>query len=111
MLTTISSIAQVETLLKGQEADPAPRTSPPQPHETSFNAPINEESILGLPDISGLGNDIDLPIPPVTNGLGPSQPSQMLFTGPAGAPNDPSWDLISLGLEEPLPTQDVIDEL
>lgn len=35
----------------------------------------------------------------------------MLFTGPTGANNDPSWDLISLGLEEPLPTQDVIDEL
>jgi hypothetical protein len=111
LLTTISSIAQVETLLKGQEADPAPRISPPEPHETSFNAPINEESILGLPDISGLANHVNVPIPPVTNDLGQSQPSQMLFTGPTSAPNDPSWDLISLGLEEPLPTQDVIDEL
>lgn len=29
----------------------------------------------------------------------------------AGAWNDFEWDIISLGVEEPLPTQDVIDEL
>lgn len=110
-LTTISRIAQVETLLKGQETDPAPRTSPPQPIETSFNAPINDDSILGLPDISGIGNDIGGTMPPSTAGLGPSQPNPMMFTGPTAAPSDSSWDLISLGLEEPLPAQDVIEEL
>jgi hypothetical protein len=26
-------------------------------------------------------------------------------------PSDPQWDMIGLGLEEPLPMQDVIDEL
>ncbi|KAJ5380272.1 uncharacterized protein N7496_002700 [Penicillium cataractarum] len=104
-------LAQVETLLKGQETDPAPRTSPPQPIETSFNAPINDDSILGLPDISGIGNDIGGQMPPSTAGLGPAPSNPMLFPGPTAAPNDPSWDLISLGLEEPLPTQDVIDEL
>ncbi|KAJ5454336.1 uncharacterized protein N7458_005292 [Penicillium daleae] len=102
-------LAQVETLLKGQETDPAPRTSPPQPLETSFSAPINDDSILGLPDISNLGNDIGSQMPPSTTGLGSSNPT--MFAGPTIPPNDPSWDLISLGLEEPLPTQDVIDEL
>ncbi|KAJ5168279.1 uncharacterized protein N7482_003873 [Penicillium canariense] len=104
-------LAQVETLLKGQESDPAPRPSPPQPHEHSFTAPVNDDSILGLPDISGLGNDIGIPMPPSANGLGTSQPSQMLFQGPTVTLNDPQWDLISLGLEEPLPTQEVVDEL
>ena len=46
---------------------------------------------------------------------GPSagQPSQILYPAPPttqGGGNS-QWDLISLGLEEPLPSQDVIDEL
>ena len=44
---------------------------------------------------------------------GAGQPSQILYPPPPteqGGGNA-HWDLISLGLEEPLPAQDVIDEL
>lgn len=34
-----------------------------------------------------------------------SEPNPILF------PSDSQWDMIGLGLEEPLPTQDVVDEL
>lgn len=44
-------------------------------------------------------------MPSSTNGATAAQSNQMLF------PSDPQWDMIGLGLEEPLPTQDVIDEL
>ncbi|KAK5797763.1 hypothetical protein VI817_004054 [Penicillium citrinum] len=98
-------LAQVETLLKGQDGDPIPRTSPPQPQENAFTAPLQDESILTLPDISNLGPELGNTMPSSTNGATAAQSNQMLF------PSDPQWDMIGLGLEEPLPTQDVIDEL
>jgi hypothetical protein len=111
-LTIVVVLAQVETLLKGQDPDPAPRTSPPQPQDNPFSAPLQDESILSLPEISGLGNDIGSAIPTSADGMGTSQPSQTLFQGaPPTFPSDPQWDLISLGVEEPLPTPDVVEEL
>lgn len=110
-LTIIALLAQVETLLKGQESDPAQRTSPLQPQDNAFTAPLPDESILALPEISGLGTDMGSAIPQSTTGMETSQPSQTFFQGAATFPSDPQWDLISLGLEEPLPTQDAIDEL
>ncbi|KAJ6089725.1 hypothetical protein N7467_004941 [Penicillium canescens] len=103
-------LAQVETLLKGQDPEPTQRTSPPQPPENSFGAPINDESILALPDLSGLGGDLDGPFQ-TSNAPGPAQPSQMMYPPIANNNSDAQWDLIALGLEEPLPSQDVIDEL
>lgn len=50
---------------------------------------------------------------PASTASGAGQPSQMLYPPPPttqGGGNS-QWDLISLGLEEPLPSQDVIDEL
>lgn len=114
----MSVSAQVETLLKGQDPEPAQRTSPPQPSENAFTAPIADESILDLPDLSGLGglggiggnmdNSYAASTPPSAG-----QSNQILFPSPPtiqGSGNS-QWDLISLGLEEPLPSQDVIDEL
>ncbi|KGO78544.1 Transcription factor, fungi [Penicillium italicum] len=110
-------LAQVETLLKCQDPEPTQRTSP-QPLENAFTAPIADESILDLPDLSdlgglgGIGGNMDSSFSPST---GPSagQPSQMLYPPPptTQAGSNSHWDLISLGLEEPLPSQDVIDEL
>ncbi|KAJ5983789.1 Transcription factor [Penicillium waksmanii] len=97
--------AQVETLLKGQDGDPVPRTSPPQPQENAFTAPLPDDNILVLPEISGLGSDLGNSIPSSANEATASQPNPMFF------PSDPQWDMIGLGLEEPLPMQDVIDEL
>jgi len=105
-------LAQVETLLKGQDADPAPRTSPRQPQDNPFSAPPQDESILSLPEFSSLGNEVDNTLPTSANGMGTSQPSETLFQGaPPAFPSDPQWDLISLGVEEPLPAPDVVEEL
>lgn len=105
-------LAQVETLLKGQDVEPAPRTTPPQPMDNPFSAPIQDDSILALPDLSGLGNDLGNAMPTAGDGMGTSQPSQTLY--PSAGPSfsaDPQWDLISLGVEEPLPSPDVVEEL
>jgi hypothetical protein len=75
----------------------------------SFGAPINDESILALPDLSGLGGDLDGSFQ-ASNAPDPVQPSQMMYP-PIDINSDAQWDLIALGLEEPLPSQDVIDEL
>ncbi|CAL5874636.1 uncharacterized protein PFLUO_LOCUS8933 [Penicillium psychrofluorescens] len=103
-------LAQVETLLKGQDPDTTQRALP-QSHDNAFSATLTEESILSLPDISGLAEEMDGPMP-TANAAPTSQSGQIFFPcSQQSTPNDPSWDLISLGLEEPLPTQDVIDEL
>ncbi|KXG50787.1 Transcription factor [Penicillium griseofulvum] len=106
-------LAQVETLLKGQDPEPIQRTSPSRPLENAFTAPIADESILDLPELSdlgGIGGNMDNSFSSLA---GAGQPSQMLYpsqpTTQGGG--NPQWDLISLGLEEPLPSQDVIDEL
>ncbi|KAJ5482656.1 hypothetical protein N7539_006102 [Penicillium diatomitis] len=104
-------LAQVETLLKGQDAEPAPRQPSPQPRETSFGAPVNEESILGLSDAAAFAADPAMQIPQLASGFGPSQSTQHMFPSAMDPPAPSSWDLLSLGLEEPLPRQDVIDEL
>lgn len=110
--------AQVETLLKGQDPEPNQRISLSQPMENAFTAPIADESMLALPDLpdlgglGGIGADMNNSFSASTI-PGTSQPSQMLYPPqptPQGA-GDTQWDLISLGLEEPLPSQDVIDEL
>lgn len=99
-------LAQVETLLKGQDADPVPRPSPPQMQENTFTAPLQDDTILALPEISGLGTDLGNTMPSSSANEGAaSEPNPMLF------PSDSQWDMIGLGLEEPLPTQDVVDEL
>ncbi|KAJ5478078.1 hypothetical protein N7530_003587 [Penicillium desertorum] len=111
-------LAQVETLLKGQDPEPTHRNSPPQPLDNAFAAPISDEPILDLPDLSdlgglgGIGGHMDGSFPAST-APGAGQPSQMLYPPqPTTQDNSNSpWDLISLGLEEPLPSQDVVDEL
>ncbi|CAG7927163.1 unnamed protein product [Penicillium olsonii] len=111
-------LAQVETLLKGQDPDPNQRPSPPQPLDNAFTAPISDESMLALPDLSdlgelgGFGGNMDTSFQAQT---APSagQQGQLLFPPPqhTTTSGNSQWDLISLGLEEPLPSQDVIDEL
>lgn len=104
----VAILAQVETLLKGQESDSAPRTTP---QDNAFTASFDNESILALPEISDLGNDMGSAMPSSANQMGASQPNQTLFQGTTPFPSDPQWDLISLGLEEPLPAPEVVEEL
>lgn len=104
-------LAQVETLLKGQESDTAQQTTPLQPQDNAFTASFDNEPILALPEISGLGTDMGNAMPSPVNEMGASQPNQTLFQGTTPFPSDPQWDLISLGLEEPLPAPEVVQEL
>lgn len=72
---------------------------------------MGDDSILGLSEIATFGGDAGMQIPQSAAGFGPSQSNPSLFTGGIDAPGASSWDLLSLGLEEPLPSQDVIDDL
>jgi hypothetical protein len=67
----------------------------------------------GIPDLQMLSaDDLALPVDPLAEGLGLGQSAESSI--PASQPGlngDFSWEMISLGLEEPLPRQDVIDEL
>lgn len=114
----MDGLAQVETLLKGQDPEPTQRTSPPELLDNAFAAPMGDESILALPDLSelseigGFGGEMHNSFQGPTD-PGAGQPGPMLFPPPqnAASNNNSQWDLISLGLEEPLPSPDVIEEL
>ncbi|KAJ5183630.1 hypothetical protein N7492_001246 [Penicillium capsulatum] len=103
-------LAQVETLLKGHEPEPAQRTSPPQPLDPNFTGALQDDSIPAFPDLPTLGPNLGGAITPPSNELGTAPPNEA-FLQTSSIPTDPQWDLIELGLEEPLPAQDVIDEL
>ncbi|RAO65664.1 uncharacterized protein BHQ10_001676 [Talaromyces amestolkiae] len=102
-------LAQVEILLKNQE----PENSW---NETSRNAlPNTSMPPTASNPLSGVGNLMSF-----VNGSTTRVPDAM--RQPQGSQNgasttnstfdhESSWEVISLGLEEPLPTQDVIDEL
>ncbi|KAF7118203.1 hypothetical protein CNMCM5793_007604 [Aspergillus hiratsukae] len=99
-------LAQVENLLKTQEP------SATQTQENHSHIPVsNENEMTMLPDVPFLATDL-------SSSLSPPQPiveHQALPQGylPSGlnAGGNFGWDMLGLGLEEPLPTQDVIDEL
>ena len=103
-------IAQVEILLNGQEQTAHQTQSQSQPQENVFGAPIPNE-IAGISDMSALADDMGIPISPA-EATGQPQPGQGYLpeTG-FNAAGDPAWEMLSLGLEEPLPAQAVIDEL
>lgn len=98
--------AQVEMLLPN--AAPAAQTQPPT-QEPVPSEPIisNEASGAKTPEIPAFTtDDISASIPAVeSTGQPPSDPQYMPETGYS------AWDMISLGLEEPLPAQSVINEL
>ncbi|KAJ0420143.1 fungal-specific transcription factor domain-containing protein [Aspergillus carlsbadensis] len=99
-------LAQVETLLKTQEPS-AP--SAPQNQAPSFPASLPNETI-DMGDMHAMGTNMHKSTSPIENpqATGPSS----TFT-PEGidATNNFGWDMISLGLEEPLPAREVMDEL
>ncbi|EAW10646.1 putative C6 transcription factor Prf [Aspergillus clavatus NRRL 1] len=99
-------LAQVENLLRTQEPN---TTQPPETHTDVPSSIDNEMTII--PDIPSLANEM-------SNSLSPPQPiidhqasSQLYLPSDLNTASSFGWDMLSLGLEEPLPTQDVIDEL
>ncbi|KUL91261.1 hypothetical protein ZTR_01741 [Talaromyces verruculosus] len=102
-------LAQVEILLKNQEPENSwnetNRNAPPNPSMPSAAS----NPLSGVGDLLNFVNASTSQIPDVTR-----QPQGSQNAAPTTNSNfDPesSWEVISLGLEEPLPTQDVIDEL
>lgn len=101
--------AQVETLLKNQE----PENSW---NETSRNAlPNTSMPPTASNPLSGVGDILNFVTGSTTHmpdAMRQPQGSQNgASTTNSNFDHESSWEVISLGLEEPLPTQDVIDEL
>lgn len=102
--------AQVETLLKGQDAPDGVQNADsmqdarPDPVHNAFTT----EPSLRTPPSSSTN-----PEPSITLGTFMDLPSNPAgLTEPSLASRDEfSWEMISMGLEEPLPVQEVIDEL
>lgn len=105
--------AQVETLLKTQD--------PPEPVQTSSTAyPDPSQSTLqhggpfqGAPNISLSASDVNSVPQMLSSAFGSAQSEPMIPDPSLGIPSDDefSWEMIGLGLDEPLPTQEVIDEM
>lgn len=117
---------QVETLLKTQESTSAPT-------KTTSNLPIHSQNpqvvVPPLPVSAatngaaalGISGDWDMDRRQFNNGESPQQPAPPLddfnFNTNMGmnmnnvAGGDFTWEMIGLGLEEPLPAQETIDEL
>jgi hypothetical protein len=91
--------------LKTQEQ---PQPQPPQGN--NFPVAIPNDS-TNIPDLPSLSNGIDEPPSPSAGPAG-QVPGASIFLPPVVDHGETfGWDMISLGLEEPLPTREVIDEL
>lgn len=91
MLNEELCLAQVETQLKTKAHSKASSNGP----RTMVSSSV--ESIRGNPP-----SESGSPIPPIPNQ--PTLPMNLTY-------DQSSWEMIGLGLEEPLPTQEAIDEL
>ncbi|EKG11307.1 hypothetical protein MPH_11572 [Macrophomina phaseolina MS6] len=107
-------LQQVETLLKTQESAEPPRQqrSSPNPNLFSPDPPPSKDfhnQNVALDDISYVMDNVLRS----GNGISPGEfPSMQTTSVDNSSTSDPfSWEMIGLGLDEPLPNQDVIDEL
>ncbi|KAL4977529.1 fungal-specific transcription factor domain-containing protein [Aspergillus desertorum] len=96
-------LAQVETLLKTQE----PTTvTVPQPKDHAFPVGLPREPAgAGMHVMGGMSSSISPTEGPAPSGPTSYTPERMNTASSFG------WDMISLGLEEPFPAREVIDEL
>lgn len=103
----------METLLRSQEPESLRnQVTQPQQQQNSFSAPIPNDALQGMPDISMLPNDLDTQIQSLAQTFGQQPPGQPGLPGAdLGFNGEFPWEMVSLGLEEPLPAQDVVDEL
>lgn len=105
-------LAHVETLLRNQEPNVV-QMQPAQTRENVSFAPMQSESItpglLDIPDLPIL-NGMENPMLQIPEATESHQLNQTCMPGQSFT-NEFQWEMIGLGLEEPLPTQDIIDEL
>ena len=102
--------AQVETLLKTQ--DPPESTKGSAAEVPPARTPLNPNGpFQGVPDLSSLADEmVDVTVP-FNDNFGDVQQDQPMGDPSLGITEDFSWEMIGLGLEEPLPNQDVVEEL
>lgn len=79
----------------------------------AFNpAPNGPVPTPAMPEIPTLPSEMDSSTPPpLSEANVQSQTNETFSTAGINSWNGAEWNMISLGLEEPLPAQDVIDEL
>ena len=105
-------LAQVETLLRNQESDANPNwSSEANPlaaqQQNTSSAPEPTIPFATVPGPSSFPS-----VDSVPGQGGPSQTTEPRSAlGDSGLEGDMSWEVISLGLDEPLPKKEVIDEL
>ncbi|KAE8352810.1 fungal-specific transcription factor domain-containing protein [Aspergillus coremiiformis] len=99
-------LAQVETLLKTQEVTPSHSNQ-----ETGFNNVATPTEFVGMSEVTPFMNGMDAAMPSPDEEINNLQSSQTHLTPGLDRTGNFGWDMISLGLEEPLPAQEVIDEL
>ena len=107
-LTIFRCLEQVETLLKTQDHNEQPRQQP----DISQKQPMDQ--LLGPSNLNMAGQDIPQVIPTSMGSTNQEGYTIMDTSGSAEPSNDSaqfSWEMIGLGLEEPLPPGDVINEL
>lgn len=98
--------AQVENLLRTQEPSAA------QTQENhNHNPASNENEMTNLPDVPLLPTDLNTSLSPPQPIVEHQPLSQAYLPSGLHTGGNFGWDMLGLGLEEPLPTQDVIDEL
>ena len=117
MLTTNALTEQVETLLKNQDPlSDAQRKAPEDTLPQHFNM-STRTGATGAPSSDSINNNlsnIDPQLLPPSAGP-PTDPFIGVGMGgsmePGGGEDQFSWEMIGLGLEEPLPLQETINDL
>ncbi|KAF2637050.1 hypothetical protein P280DRAFT_472566 [Massarina eburnea CBS 473.64] len=98
-------LQQVETLLKNQDTTDTSNDSPRQDPATAYVASTIQNALPNSSDFLGAADRNTINISPGPDG-GPNNGA----SGSAPEADFP-WEMIGLGLDEPLPPQDVMDEL
>jgi hypothetical protein len=107
--TTNASVDQVETLLKTQDAIDPSKDAPRQDSTSAYVASTVQQILPNQNDYLNTSTRLTNPVPESrTPGLETNQNGGA--TANSGEPDFP-WEMIGLGLEEPLPPQEVMDEL
>ena len=102
----------METQLKKDNGSPPevqPSNPPAMPVSTSQSG-----ASYGSFDPIAMNADVSMPMDgllPTTNNFEPSPTMNMIPDIDLAIDENFSWEMIGLGLEEPLPTQDAVDEL
>ncbi|KAE8375117.1 fungal-specific transcription factor domain-containing protein [Aspergillus bertholletiae] len=98
-------LAQVETLLKTQEVNPSHHSQ-----GNGSNVAVPKE-FVGIPETTQVTSSIDASTSSPEGEINNIQPGPTFLTPGLDRTGNFGWDMISLGLEEPLPDREIIDEL